>query len=73
VSGSIYYGTEDVLRKNNQRIFCTNGGMVLAAVAVIFIISAKLLEISFASGMLQTTFSKVLVIWKSYWKVVCIA
>jgi hypothetical protein len=41
---SIYYGTEDAFRKNNQRIFCINGGMVLAAVAVNFIILAELLE-----------------------------
>jgi hypothetical protein len=44
VFGSIYYGTEDVLRKNNQRIFCINGGIVFAAVPVIFIIFAELLK-----------------------------
>jgi hypothetical protein len=44
VFGSICYGTKDVLRKNNQRIFCTNGGMFFAPVAVIFIIFAELLE-----------------------------
>jgi hypothetical protein len=42
VFGSICYGTKDVLRKNNQRIFHSNGGVVLAAVAVIFIILSEL-------------------------------
>lgn len=32
--GSICYGQEDAVRKNNQGVFCINGGMALPVVAV---------------------------------------
>jgi hypothetical protein len=36
VFGSIHYGKEDAVRKNNQGVSCTNAGMLLAVIAVRF-------------------------------------